>query len=120
MATDSFDKRLGNKIRQLRIMSGMSQQNVADLLGVTFQQVQKYEQGANRITAKTLYILSKHLHVPLTEILEGVPEYTPSSEASEAQVEMIRSCDSLHQKQVSIVQTIISAFICVNNQEKRV
>jgi transcriptional regulator with XRE-family HTH domain len=57
-----------------RLMLGMSQSNVADALRVTFQQVQKYEKGTNRIGAGRLQHISKLLHVPIDFFFEGAPQ----------------------------------------------
>jgi transcriptional regulator with XRE-family HTH domain len=56
-----------------RLMLGMSQTNVADALGVTFQQLQKYEKGTNRISASRLQHISLILQVPVTFFFEGAP-----------------------------------------------
>ena len=59
-----IDKHVGNRLRMRRMMLGMSQGKVADALGLTFQQVQKYERAANRISASRLQHLAHILHVP--------------------------------------------------------
>src|ERR1700687_2881724 len=56
-----------------RLMLGMSQSNLADALGVTFQQLQKYEKGVNRISASRLQHISQILQVPVTFFFEGAP-----------------------------------------------
>lgn len=63
---DSVDAHVGSRVRQQRLVLGMSQHELAKKLGLTFQQVQKYERGANRIGAGRLYKLSKILGVPIT------------------------------------------------------
>lgn len=55
---------VGGRVRSRRILMGMSQERLADQLGVTFQQVQKYEKGANRISASRLHDISQILDVP--------------------------------------------------------
>jgi transcriptional regulator with XRE-family HTH domain len=57
-----------------RLMLGMSQEKLADQLGITFQQVQKYEKGTNRITAGRLHQVSQVLGVPVSYFFEQVPE----------------------------------------------
>jgi transcriptional regulator with XRE-family HTH domain len=66
-----LDQHIGRKLRELRILAGMSQQDIATHLNLTFQQVQKYERGTNRMSAGALYELSRILHVPMNEFVEG-------------------------------------------------
>jgi transcriptional regulator with XRE-family HTH domain len=67
------DTHVGQRVRTRRLMLGMSQSNVADALGVTFQQLQKYEKGINRISASRLQHISQILQVPVTFFFEGAP-----------------------------------------------
>ena len=60
------DVYVGSRLRLRRILLGMSQQKLSDALGVTFQQLQKYENGSNRISASRLYQLSRLLSVPIS------------------------------------------------------
>ena len=75
-----IDAHVGQRIRGRRTELGMSQTQVADALGVTFQQVQKYERGANRVGASRLYDLSNILDRPVEYFFEGLTP-TPKSEA---------------------------------------
>lgn len=68
-----IDKHVGNRLRMRRIMLGMSQTNLADGLGLTFQQVQKYEKGTNRLSASKLQQCAGILQVPVEFFFEGVP-----------------------------------------------
>jgi len=63
---------IGKNLRMLRLMRGMSQEKVADLTGVTFQQIQKYENGSNRIAASTLYKFSNILDVDFAQFYSGL------------------------------------------------
>ncbi len=67
------DKHVGARVRMRRIMLAMSQERLADALGVTYQQVQKNEKGANRIGASRLQQLSEILQVPVAFFFEGAP-----------------------------------------------
>lgn len=71
--TAQINAHIGHNLRQLRHSSGLSQTAFADLLGVSFQQVQKYEKGHNRLPIDKLYILHSLLHVPLDDFFIGVP-----------------------------------------------
>lgn len=62
---DPVDVHVGSRVRLRRTLLGMSQEKLGDALGLTFQQIQKYERGANRIGSSRLYRLSKILDVPV-------------------------------------------------------
>jgi transcriptional regulator with XRE-family HTH domain len=68
------DKHVGARLRMRRIMLHRSQSQIADALGLTFQQIQKYEKGSNRISASRLQYLSKILDVPVSFFFDGAPE----------------------------------------------
>jgi transcriptional regulator with XRE-family HTH domain len=70
---DPIDKHVGSRVRMRRMMMDLSQEKLGDAIGVTFQQVQKYEKGANRIGASRLQQISRSLHVPVAFFFEGVP-----------------------------------------------
>ena len=67
------DQHVGRRVRIRRLMLAMSQEKLAAALGLTFQQVQKYERGANRIGAGRLQHLSHILQVPVSFFFEGAP-----------------------------------------------
>src|SRR5277367_6609496 len=67
------DKHVGSRVRMRRLMLEMSQTDIADALGLTFQQVQKYEKGTNRIGASRLQHISQILQVQVPFFFEGVP-----------------------------------------------
>ena len=68
---DPRDGEIGKRVRTLRLQRGMSQTVLGGLLGVTFQQVQKYENGANRISAGRLQRITEILEVPITFFYTG-------------------------------------------------
>lgn len=68
-----IDHHIGARLRLRRIMVGMSQEKLAELLGLTFQQIQKYERGINRIAASRLFDIAGVLEVPVTYFYEGAP-----------------------------------------------
>ena len=68
-----IDKHVGSRVRMRRMMLGMSQSTLADGLDLTFQQVQKYEKGTNRISASRLLHISQILQLPVTFFFEGTP-----------------------------------------------
>jgi transcriptional regulator with XRE-family HTH domain len=68
------DKHVGSRVRMRRMMLGMSQEKLGDALSLTFQQVQKYEKGTNRIGASRLQQISNILQVPVSFFFEGAPD----------------------------------------------
>jgi transcriptional regulator with XRE-family HTH domain len=68
------DIHVGKRLRQRRTLLGMSQEKLGELLGLTFQQVQKYERGTNRIGSSRLFRLSCILEVPVSYFFEGLQE----------------------------------------------
>ena len=72
-----MDKHVGARVRMRRKMLAMSQEQLADALGITYQQVQKNEKGANRIAASRLQQISHILQVPVAFFFEGAPDAAP-------------------------------------------
>jgi transcriptional regulator with XRE-family HTH domain len=72
-APNPIDKHVGSRVRMRRMMLGMSQEKLGDALGLTFQQVQKYEKGTNRIGASRLQQISHILQVPVSFFFDGAP-----------------------------------------------
>ncbi|MBT3359727.1 MAG: helix-turn-helix transcriptional regulator [Rhodospirillales bacterium] len=72
-ATDT-DRHVGARIRERRIMLGLSQQQMADMIGVTYQQAHKYERGINRISAGRLYQIAQVLKVPIEFFFENLED----------------------------------------------
>ncbi len=106
------DGHVGTRVRLRRTMLGMSQEKLADALGITFQQVQKYERGTNRIGSSRLYELSKILDVPMQFFFDempaeidatarggngsgvsssGIPAYEPDTLAKRETLELVRA-----------------------------
>lgn len=72
-APNPTDKHVGSRVRMRRMMLNMSQEKLGEALGLTFQQVQKYEKGTNRIGASRLQQISSILQVPVSFFFEGAP-----------------------------------------------
>jgi transcriptional regulator with XRE-family HTH domain len=73
-APNPIDTHVGACVRMRPMMLGMSQEKLGDALGLTFQQIQKYEKGANRIGASRLQAISRILQAPISFFFEGAPE----------------------------------------------
>jgi transcriptional regulator with XRE-family HTH domain len=70
--TQEIDRHVGARVRERRIMLGFTQQQLADLIGVTYQQAHKYERGINRISAGRLFEIAHVLNVPVNYFFEGL------------------------------------------------
>src|SRR5205823_5758788 len=75
-APNPVDKYVGSRVRMRRIMLGMSQEKLGEALGLTFQQIQKYEKGTNRVGASRIQQISEILQVPVSFLFEGGPSGT--------------------------------------------
>ena len=82
-APNPTDKHVGSRVRMRRMMLSMSQEKLGDALGLTFQQVQKYEKGTNRIGASRLQQISHILQVPVSFFFEGAPNPGEQSQGLE-------------------------------------
>jgi transcriptional regulator with XRE-family HTH domain len=72
-----IDIHVGSRVRLRRMMLGMSQEKLGEHLGITFQQIQKYEKGTNRIGASRLQAIARVLNVPVAFFFEDAPGMTP-------------------------------------------
>jgi transcriptional regulator with XRE-family HTH domain len=115
-APNPIDKHVGSRVRMRRMMLGMSQEKLGDALGLTFQQVQKYEKGTNRIGASRLQQISLILQVPVSFFFEGAPPPPGGTEAfgeapSPAYVtDFLATTDGL---------TLVKAFMRIPNPKLR-
>ena len=71
-STAAIDDHVGARIRERRIMLGLTQQQLAEMIGVTYQQAHKYERGINRVSAGRLYEIAQVLSVPVGYFFEGL------------------------------------------------
>jgi len=90
---DPVDRHVGSRLRLQRTLIGFSQQKLGQALGITFQQIQKYEHGTNRIGASRLYQISQILDVPVSFFFEEMPEPTRQSNNEEPTAKTIKITD---------------------------
>ena len=76
-APNSVDKHVGSRVRMRRLMLGMSQEKLGEALGLTFQQVQKYEKGTNRVGASCIQQICEILQVPVSFYSKAAPPISP-------------------------------------------
>jgi len=95
---NDVDVFVGQRLRELRMLAGLSQSDVAAALGLTFQQLQKYERGFNRVSSSRLFKLAQFFHVPVSVFFEGLEERgTAASDgnAEEAEANTLNSREAL-------------------------
>ena len=92
---NDIDLHLGKRLRRRRRLLGLTQQQLADAVGVRFQQIQKYECGANRISAARLWALSEALEVPVGYFYDGLS----ATEARDTMVERAEGGEILARKE---------------------
>jgi transcriptional regulator with XRE-family HTH domain len=115
---DPIDLHVGKRLRMRRLMLDMSQTDVATALGVTFQQLQKYEKGANRVSASRLQHLSQFLQVPVPFFFEGLSGPTMATTGASAEAvespayvsEFLAGSDGL---------ALSKAFMCIPSPKLR-
>jgi transcriptional regulator with XRE-family HTH domain len=115
---DPVDVLVGSRVRLRRTMLGLSQEKLAEQIGLTFQQVQKYERGTNRISASRLYHLSRLLDVPVRFFFDETdPVRAPAIAGgfAEPPAEAYRS-DPLHNPETN---ELIEAFFDIADPEVR-
>jgi transcriptional regulator with XRE-family HTH domain len=97
-STAAIDDHVGARIRERRVMLGLTQQQLAELIGVTYQQAHKYERGINRVSAGRLYEIAGVLNVPITYFYEGVGETAPRREPPRERMllEIARNFGDIH------------------------
>ncbi|KAF0117892.1 MAG: XRE family transcriptional regulator [Hyphomonadaceae bacterium] len=113
MAT-SIDLHVGRRLRRRRRLMGMTQQQLANMVGIRFQQIQKYECGANRITASRLFELSSSLSVPIQYFYDGLNITAANSAPANDHDEI--SPDLLRQKET---RELIRAYYQLGERPRR-
>src|SRR5690242_4913336 len=118
------DVHVGSRVRLRRTLLGMSQESLGEAIGLTFQQVQKYERGANRISASRLFEMARVLEVPISYFFDDIQD--PGSEAARAQgdagqgpegaVSEGRSADPLARRETL---ELVRAYYRIRNPEAR-
>jgi len=101
------DVYVGNRLRKLRILKGVSQKDLAERLGISFQQIQKYERGSNRIGASRLWALGSALETPISYFfagLEGKHDTRPAN--LEVDRETLELAASLHKANPAIARSV--------------
>jgi len=82
--TDDVDLHVGKRLRRRRRLLGLTQQRLAASIGIRFQQIQKYECGANRVSASRLHEIARALGVPTSYFFEGLNDTAPAAVSGDA------------------------------------
>jgi transcriptional regulator with XRE-family HTH domain len=113
-APNPLDKHVGSRMRMRRMMLGISQEKLGKEPGLTFQQVQKYEKGVNRLGASRLQQISQILQVPVEFFFEGIPDTVQMSKSDITSLadmnDFISSPDGLR---------LVTAFMRIENTDLR-
>ena len=104
------DLYVGGRIRMRRRTLGVSQEKLAEDLGLTFQQVQKYERGANRVSSSKLYEIAQKLDTPLSSFFEGLDQPAGGESVSGELIDFLGGSGS---------QDLVSAFKALKPQLQR-
>ena len=96
------DLHVGGRLKQIRGLRGLSQTNLADSVGLTFQQIQKYENGANRISASRLWEFAERLNVPVSFFYDGLDDSRDNIEleVDRMALELVRALQSIKDDEV--------------------
>ncbi|WP_344841916.1 helix-turn-helix transcriptional regulator [Celeribacter arenosi] len=112
------DVHVGKRIRHRRWMVGMTQQQLAERVGIKFQQIQKYETGMNRVSASRLWDIAESLAVPVAYFFEGMSEMADSEmDAVASDVEARAPVDILADKEA--LELVRSYYAIPENQRRR-
>jgi transcriptional regulator with XRE-family HTH domain len=118
-AINPTDKHVGARVRMRRLMLDMSQTDIAEALGLTFQQVQKYEKGTNRISASRLQHLSQILQVPIPFFFEGSPAASGIPQAAKGTADAPSPAYVTDFLATSEGLDLVKAFMCIEDPKLR-
>ena len=110
------DKHVGSRLRMRRLLVGLSQEKLGEALGITFQQVQKYEKGTNRISASRLQHAAKVLGVPVDYFYEGGPQ-VDAEQAGFAEAEPPAYVSDFLMTNEGV--QLVRAFLCIKDAAVR-
>lgn len=114
--THPIDLHVGKRLRQRRRLLGLTQQKLAEAVSIRFQQIQKYESGANRISASRLWTLAKALDVSVAYFYEGLEEQTVGLAPRTNGVHHAAPADAFQNKDTI---DLVRAFYNLNEEPRR-
>lgn len=114
--TDPVDSHVGSRLRLRRTLLGMSQEKLGKSVGLTFQQIQKYERGHNRIGSSRLYQFCKVLGVPVSFLFDEMPCDMGSQTSSASQVEQATYDEDMSRRETL---ELVRAYYRIDNRNTR-
>jgi len=108
--THHVDEHVGKLIRSYRAMKGVSQTQLGDAVGVRFQQIQKYETGANRVSASRLWDIAAALGVPVASLFNGAGRQDQAREFDRDAYTMMVAYQALPDQQKDSIRSVIGAM----------
>lgn len=120
---NAIDAHVGSRVRERRAMLGWSQEKLGAALGLTFQQVQKYERGANRIGASRLFDLSRVLDVPVSFFYDGAEDvaadmpFLAADKPTLKDINRVRAIRDLKPEQGAAIDAMLASFRQQNEAE---
>jgi len=114
-----IDSLIGSNLRMIRGMAGLNQHKLGTAVGVTFQQIQKYEQGKNRVAASRLYLMAQALDIPITSFFANDDYYVEKKSLGEESTGFTMEVNDLVKSYMSIkdgdvranILTLIKSFL---------
>ena len=113
---DPVDSHVGSRVRLRRTLRGMSQEKLGNAVGLTFQQIQKYERGLNRIGSSRLYQFSKVLDVPVAFFFDEMPGDMGSQPSLASQVQQATYDENMSRRETL---ELVRAYYKVENRNTR-
>ncbi len=109
--TQDIDRHVGARIRERRIMLGLTQQQLADLIGVTYQQAHKYETGINRISAGRLFEIARELNVLPSYFFDGLGETeAPVDVRQRMALELAKNASAMSEQHLEALAAVTRAL----------
>lgn len=115
MQIDPVDLHVGKMIRTTRIMRGLTQEELGNAVGVTFQQIQKYERGTNRVSASRMYALTRALEINVEDMFSGFGNQRTASplcspEIAEAAVLLVKMPQAQRDALLAVIKVVAHPF----------
>ena len=114
--TDPVDSHVGSRLRLRRTLMGMGQEKLGNSVGLTFQQIQKYERGLNRIGSSRLYQFCKVLDVPVSFFFDEMPGDMGSQPSSASQVQQATYDEDMSRRETL---ELVRAYYRIDNRNTR-
>lgn len=102
-----FDRQMGKNLKELRAMYSITQSELADILEITFQQVQKYENGTNRLSTSNIGIICNHFDISESVLFKGITVSDNVPEFSKSALDVASKFEKMTAQEKSIIKSII-------------